>query len=380
MSGAAGGGHTIVIGGGLVGLTTCFELVDSGQRVTLIDPDPASGATHHAGGMLAPVAEVQYRQEPLFPLMLRSADLYPDLVERVSRHTDLPTGHRTEGTLVVAADRADARHLAELSEYQGGHGMTAERLTVRQARRLEPALSPQLAGAVSIPDDHQVSPRRFAAALLDALRNRGVEIIRERVLHLDGGDPCRAVHCEETVIDASESSVILCNGLGAAEVTGWYEGGNPLKLRPVHGDIMRVHVPEHLRPLLDRVVRGFVEDRPVYLIPRDDGTLGIGATSREDDRPLPRVGAVHDLLRDAGRLVPGIEECDFLEATVGARPGTPDDLPYLGRVGSNLIISTGYFRHGILLAALGARVGATLAAGGDDPDPALAACDPLRDR
>lgn len=369
--------RAIVIGGGLVGLVTCFELVEQGFTVTLVDPDPASGATRHAGGMLAPVAEVQYRQEPLFPLMLRSAALYPDLVERVGRDTALPTGHRTEGTLVVAGDRADAEHLADLSAYQEFHGMTAERLTVREARRLEPSLSPRITGAVHIPGDHQVSPRLFAAALLDALENRGVAILREKVTRLDGADPCRAVHCTDTVLDATDATVVLCNGLGAASVTGWYEGDHPLQLRPVYGDIMRVGVPAYLRPLLERVVRGFVEDRPVYLIPRDDDTLGIGATAREDDRPVPRVGAVHDLLRDAIRLVPGVEECDLLETTVGARPGTPDDLPYLGRVGGNLIVSTGYFRHGILLAALGARAVADLAQG-RTPDEDLTACAPLR--
>lgn len=354
--------RVIVVGGGIIGLATCFELVERGLDVTLIDPAPASGATHHAGGMLAPVAEVQYRQEPLFPLMQRSAELYPGLLERVSQWTDLPMGHRAEGTLVLAADRADARHLSDLSDYQELHGMTAQRLTLRQARALEPALTPRLAGAVYIPGDHQIAPRDFAIALLDALHNRGVTILQEKLTHIEN-DP--------------GVQVILCNGLGAADVTGWYQEANPLQLRAVYGDILRLGVPEHLRPLLDRVVRAFVEDRPIYLIPRSDGTLAIGATSREDDRAIPRAGAVHDLLRDAIRLVPGIQECDFLEASVGARPGTPDDLPYLGRVRDNLIISTGYFRHGILLAALGAQVAADLAIG-TTPDIDLADCHPLR--
>ncbi|MFC6145407.1 glycine oxidase ThiO [Corynebacterium nasicanis] len=342
-----------VVGGGLIGLATALRLADRGHEVTLQDPAPASGATHHAGGMLAPVAEVVYRQEPLFPLMLRSAELYPGLMGIVEKHTALPTGYRTEGTLVVAADRADATHLAELAEYQAGHAMSAERLPLRQARALEPALSPHLAGAVHIPGDHQVNPRLFAAALLDALTALSVPIVRTQADTLPAGP------------------VILANGLGAGAL---YPG---LKLRPVYGDILRLGVPTHLRPLLTRVVRGFVEDRPVYLIPRTDDTIAIGATSREDDRPVPRTGAVHDLLRDAGRLVPGIEECDFLEATTGARPGTPDDLPYLGKVNENLIVSTGYFRHGILLTALAADVAVHLVEG-TDPGIDLAACDPHR--
>src|SRR5699024_4096508 len=121
-------------------------------------------------------------------------------------------------------------------------------------------------------------------------------------------------------------------------------------------------VPESLQPLTTRVIRDFVEDRPIYVIPRDDGTVTIGATSRED-QPHPRTSAIHDLLRDAIRVVPGLEETEFLEATCGARPGTPDDLPYLGQVRDKLIVSTGYFRHGILLAALGARTAVQLATG-----------------
>jgi glycine oxidase len=343
-----------VIGGGLIGLATALRLADRGHAVTLMDPSPASGATHHAGGMLAPVAEVVYRQEALFPLMLRSAELYPGLIAVVEKHTGLPTGYRTDGTLVVAADRADSAHLGELSDYQSTHGMEVERLPLRQARKLEPALSPQLAGAVHIPGDHQVNPRMFAAAMLDALNNLGVAVVREKAAELP-----------------RDGQVVLANGLGAAAL---HDG---LRLRPVYGDILRLGVPDHLAPLLTRVVRGFVADRPVYLIPRTDGTLAVGATSREDDRPVPRTGAVHDLLRDAIRLVPGVEECDFLEATTGARPGTPDDLPYLGRVSGNLIISTGYFRHGILLTALAADVTLALVEG-DDPGIDLAACAPHR--
>lgn len=377
-------GSAIVIGGGLIGLVTCFELTERGVPVTLIDQAPGSGATHYAGGMLAPVAEVQYRQEPLFPLMLESATRYPSLIERVTQATDLPTGYRTEGTLIVAADRADARHLADLGDYQRFHGMAAEQLTARAARRLEPALSPRIAGAVAIPGDHQVSPRSLTTALLDILRQRGVDIIADQVTRLDGADPCRTVHCSEQSIDATGATVILANGLGAAQVTGWYEGDNPLRLRPVYGEIMNLKVPAHLRPMTSRVIRAFVEDRPVYLIPRDDGTLTLGATNREDDSTLPGVGAVHDLLRDALRLLPGLEECALLETGVGARPGTPDDLPYLGRVGANLIISTGYFRHGILLAALGAQVVADWVASdavespSSGPEIDLTACDPWR--
>lgn len=345
-----------VVGAGIIGLTTALTLADRGHSVTVHDPAPASGASHHAGGMLAPTAEVVYKQDPLFPLMRTAAEWYPELIALTARYTDLPTGYRTDGTLVVARDIADKTHLSELGEYQSRHGMAVDKLTVRQARKLEPALSPAINGAVSIDGDHQVQPRLFTRALLDACRSAGVTFTTDHVDSLDA-------------LEADQ--VVVANGLGASALVPG------LDLRPVYGDVLRVRVPQHQYPLLTRVVRGFVEDRPVYLIPREDGTLTIGATTREDGRDQPQVQGVHQLLRDAIELVPAVEECDFVEATAGARPGTPDDLPYLGRIDERTVVSTGYFRHGILLAAWGARVGAELV---DRQEPAidLSACDPRR--
>ncbi|MFZ2598031.1 glycine oxidase ThiO, partial [Corynebacterium casei] len=356
--------HALVIGGGIIGLSTCFEFQDAGFEVTLIDPDPISGATHHAGGMLAPTAEVQYQQQALVPLMKESAQLYPDLIRRVTQYTDLPTGYRTEGTLLIGADRADAQHLTELIDYIKAEELDIEALATRQARQLEPALSPRITKAAAIDGDHQLDPRLFARALFDAVLARGAQHVRDTVTTVTTIAES-ATHQAVTLnsgaqfeVDSSDV-IILAAGLGAAKITGWFEGEHPLQLRPVYGDVLRVRVPESLQPLTTRVIRGFVEDRPIYVIPRADGTVTIGATSRED-QPHPRTSAIHDLLRDAIRVVPGLEETEFLEATCGARPGTPDDLPYLGQVRRNLIVSTGYFRHGILLAALGARTAVQL--------------------
>ena len=336
-----------IIGAGIIGLVTAFELTERGKAVRLIDagtsdystaPDGTPlypAASHYAGGMLAPIAEVQFQQDALFPLMTASADAYPSLMERLSRATDLPTGYDTTGTLIVAADRADAEHLERTRTYYQDLNRPTSPITPSQARALEPLLAPRIAGAVSIPSDHQLYPRLMVRALKDALVRRGVTFSTERVTDPDTGD-------------------IICTGLGAT-LYGEYP------LRPVYGDILRLRTP---RPLLKHVVRGYVNSRPVYLIPRPDGELCIGATSREDQRTLP-----------------AIEECELLEANVGARPGTPDDLPIFGHRtrtdGTRQLVSTGYFRHGILLAALAGKIGAEVACGADIP-PAMKACDPAR--
>ena len=332
-----------------------MRLIDAGTSDYSTAPDGTPlypAASHYAGGMLAPIAEVQFQQDALFPLMTASADAYPSLMERLNRATDLPTGYDTTGTLIVAADRADAEHLERTRTYYQDLNRPTSPITPSQARALEPLLAPRIAGAVSIPSDHQLYPRLMVRALKDALVRRGVTFSTERVADPDAGD-------------------IICTGLGAT-LLGEYP------LRPVYGDILRLRTP---RPLLKHVVRGYVNSRPVYLIPRPDGELCIGATSREDQRTLPAIDGVHQLLRDAIRLVPAIEECELLEANVGARPGTPDDLPIFGHRtradGTRQLVSTGYFRHGILLAALAGKIGAEVACGADIP-PEMAACNPAR--
>ncbi|MDY3127795.1 MAG: glycine oxidase ThiO [Corynebacterium sp.] len=339
-----------IIGAGIIGLSTAVRLADAGHAVTVFDPVPVSGATAHAGGMLAPAAEVVYGQELLFPIMKEAKELYPELVELVAKYSNKETGFNSHGTIVVGADRADTTHLHELYNYQVASGMTVEKLTVSAARSLEPALSTRLAGAVRCSDDWQVIPTMFAEALIDTAHKLGVSFIAHKVYKTDKG-----------VVTADKSytfdQVIWAAGLDVPD----------LPLRPVYGEVVRVKVPDAMWPLTEHVVRAFVEDRPVYIIPRVDKTIAIGATSRENHQEFPPVECVWQLLRDANRVVPGIIDCGFLGVTTGARPGTPDDLPFLGRKDEHTVVSTGYFRHGILLAPFAAKHTLDIINGEDGP-------------
>lgn len=396
--------RAVVAGAGLIGLATAFELRRRGAAVSIVDPEPAGGATRAAAGMLAPIAETRYGQEPLYPLMGASGAEYSAFVERVAAASGLPTGYRTEETLVVAADAADAQALRELAAHQTAAGMAVESIPVRQARLLEPALAPRLAGAMRIASDRQIDPRLLAAALVAALDAPGVPTLDDvadpgparwypsRVSGLLVGERHReATGVQlETGEEVGGDVVVLATGLHAGATAGLPEDLN-LRLRPVHGDILRLRVPDSvLAPgeehLLTRTVRARVAERPVYLVPRTDGTVVLGATSREDGRDSVLAGGVHQLLRDARAVVPAIDECDVLEMLARARPGTPDDLPYLGGCSvPGLLISTGHFRHGVLLTPLASRLIAELATGLRDPridherdTDFLAATDPRR--
>jgi glycine oxidase len=176
------------------------------------------------------------------------------------------------------------------------------------------------------------------------------------------------------VVLASET-VVAC-GLDAARLGNLPEGLS-LPVRPVYGDILRLRVPEHLQPLLTSTIRGMVRGVPVYIVPRADGTVVIGATQREDGLSASTnavsAGGVYQLLRDAQVLVPAVAELELLEATARARPGTPDNAPLLGRVAGpsgnieGLVIATGFFRHGVLLTPIAAKIVGGLITGSSDP-------------
>lgn len=395
--------QVIVVGAGIIGLAAAFELRRRGADVTVIDPAPASGATRAAAGMLAPVSEAQYGQDALLPLMLASAREYPAFLTTVTENSALSTGHRVEETLVVGADPADARALADLAAHQRAAGLVVEVLTTREARRLEPALAPRLSSAVRIAGDHQVDPRRLAAALLDSLAQPRIT----PVIGAEHADPVRHVAERATGLvgdleqgvtgvrlangeQIGADAVVLANGTDCATIEG-LPSSLGLRLRPVHGDVLRLRVPDHvLAPgeehLLTRTVRGLVAGRPVYVVPRGDRTLVLGATSREDACTGVRADGVHQLLHDGRALLPSLGECEIEEAIARARPGTPDDLPYLGSTPvTGLYLSTGHFRHGVLLAPLAARLIAELVTGHRDPardhdadDTHLAATVPTR--
>ncbi|NNV09148.1 FAD-dependent oxidoreductase, partial [Geobacillus sp. MMMUD3] len=143
--------HVIVIGAGIIGLATAWELRGRGASVTLIDPAPGEGASYAAAGMIAPAAEIAWGQSPLFPLMRTSADLYPEFASRLTAETGHDLGETQTETLVCAGDRADLATLRDLRALQAEAGSEVELITGSRARDLEPALSPGVSGAVRIP-------------------------------------------------------------------------------------------------------------------------------------------------------------------------------------------------------------------------------------
>lgn len=381
---AAGSFDVVVIGGGVIGHGIAWEVHRSGRTVALVDDAPGTGASWAAAGMLAPVSELHYQEEDLLALMLEASRLWPEFAASLADGSAEGsadgggTGYLTTPTLAVGADAADRRALADLRTVQQASGLAVEPLTVREARSREPLLNPGISCAFDIPADHQVDPRRLLArigSLLDA-DSRFTAVRRRAAGLLWDGDRVAGVRLEGGG-ELTAGETIVANGLAAGELQG-LPSGLALPLRPVYGDILRLRVPARLQPLLRSTVRGLVRGVPVYIVPREDGTVVIGATQREDAPSEPgavSAGGVYQLLRDAQQLLPAVAELELLEATARARPGTPDNAPLLGRVAGpghgedleGLIIATGFFRHGVLLTPVAGAVCRALLDGQSEP-------------
>jgi glycine oxidase len=370
-------GHLLVVGSGLIGLAVAWRAAQAGLQVTLVDPAPAAGASSVAAGMLAPVTEVHHGEEPMLALTIAGARRWPGFAAALEDATGRSVGYEPAGTLLVAFDGDDRRALDDLHGFQQQLGLEVERLRSRDCRAREPLLSPRVRGGLLAHDDHQVDPRRVIAALFAGCRDLGVRTVHDEVVRIEhgGGRVRGAVLAEGPRIEAD--AVVVATGASLRRLEGLPPGTLPT-IRPVKGQILRLRAPEG-EPSLSGTVRGLVQGRPVYLVPRRDGELVVGATQEElgHDRRVT-AGGVRELLDAAATLVPGIDEFTLVETSVGLRPGTPDNRPVVGPTAvEGLLVATGHHRGGVLLAPITADAVTALLVG-DDPPPEMAVADPAR--
>ena len=358
-----------IVGGGVIGMSTAWQAADRGQRIALIDPEPAGGASRAAAGMLAPVTELHYGEEALLELNLAAARRYPSFVAELEDRTGIDVGYRTCGTLAVALDGGDRAVLDDLYEFQRSLGLTVDRLSGKDCRQLEPMLTPGVCGGLLVAGDHQVDNRRLLKALGAALRITGVDVVKQRVASIlvEGGRAAGVAVEGGSSIRAA--TTVLAAGCRTGEIAGLPPSLVPT-VRPVKGQILRLSVPPAYQPLLSRSVRGTVRGFPVYLVPRDDGELVVGATVEElgfDEQVT--AGGVYALLRDAVAIVPSLTELPLMETTARLRPGSPDNAPLVGGTDlPGLVIASGHYRNGILLAPVTADAVADIVTGGSAPD------------
>ncbi|KWT60416.1 glycine oxidase [Streptomyces albus subsp. albus] len=363
------------MGGGIIGLVTAWRAAQRGLRTAVADPAPGGGAAQVAAGMLAAVTELHYGEQTLLGLNLASARRYPDFAAELAEASGRDLGYRRCGTLAVALDADDRAHLRDLHALQRRSGLDSEWLSGRECRRLEPMLAPGVRGGLRVDGDHQVDPRRLAAALLAACERAGVVFHRTTAerLTVQRGRATGAELADGSRIAAGQ--IVLAAGSRSGRLAGVPEEVLP-PVRPVKGQVLRLRMPEGLPggvPFLSRTVRAVVRGGPLYLVPREDGELVVGATTEELGWDTTvTAGGVYELLRDAHELMPGITELPLVETRAGLRPGSPDNAPLLGPTAlPGLLLATGHHRNGVLLTPVTGDVLAAALTGGPLPEEAL---------
>jgi glycine oxidase len=361
----------LVVGGGIIGLVTAWRAAQRGFATAVLDPEPGGGAAQVAAGMLAAVTELHYGEETLLGLNLASARRYPEFAAELTDLTGHDLGYRRCGTLAVALDADDRAHLRELHTLQRESGLESEWLSGRECRRLEPMLAPGVRGGLRVDGDHQIDPRRLAAALVAACERSGVVFHRVRAERLTVvRDRATGVVTEDGTALAT-GQVVLAAGSLSGRLAGVPDAVVP-PVRPVKGQVVRLTVPARYAPFLSRTVRAVVRGSHVYLVPRENGELVVGATSEELGWDTTvTAGGVYELLRDAHELVPGITELPLTETRAGLRPGSPDNAPLLGPTDlDGLLLATGHYRNGVLLTPVTGDALAHALATGELPEEA----------
>jgi glycine oxidase len=364
----------VIVGAGLIGLACAWRAAERGMSVLVLERSaPGAGASGVAAGMLAPVTEADFGEEPLLRLNLSSRELWPAFAAELEARSGMPTHYRDSGALVVAADRDDAEELRRLHAFQRTLGLEAEWLSARECRRLEPGLAPRIGGGILAPQDGHVDPQAVLPALEAALESAGGELLSGAEVRSVDHDLGR-VSGVSTAAGASISAERVVVAAGAWSPSLDPIGSGP-PVRPVKGQILELRARAGASPPPERIVR----TPRCYLFARGDGRVVLGATVEEQgfDTTLT-AGGVYRLLEAAWEVFPEVEEMELAGARVGLRPGSPDNAPVIGPDGpEGLVWATGHYRNGVLLAPLTARAVAGLLADGTVPEE-LAPLSPAR--
>lgn len=346
----------VVVGSGIVGCAIARELAVRGMPCALYDDRPvAGGATQASAGILAPHVEAHERT-PMHDLCVRSLLLYDEWINAVRVESAVDVEYRRVGTLEVALDSAAAVRLRAAA---GRSGVVRVWLDSEVVRRQHLAVGDS-AGALFTAAHGYVAAAQLAAALAVSAQRHGAAVHRETVQRIDRIRSSLRVTTATGQVHAD--AVVLAAGAWTNAIAGV----RTPPVRPIRGQLV------HLGPL-EHSLATIVWGPECYIVPRTDGSLLVGATVEDvgfDERTT--AAGVRDLLDAACHLLPGAWGASFLDARVGLRPATPDELPVIGpdTEVDGVVHASGHYRNGVLLAPITARLIADWIADGTR-DPAF---------
>jgi glycine oxidase len=337
-----------IIGGGVIGGSIAFELASHKVAVVVLDgQQPGRESSWAAAGMLSPGPDSP-EAVPLVPLAKESMRLYPEFVSSVEEFSGRTIGFAGEGTLeIFPARQGDGERDRMVTEHRR-LGLAAEPIALDAARKLEKSLGPAARAAAWLPEEATLDPRLLMEALFVAARGRGVEIRANCAVTavLTQGNRVTGVMAGGEKISAN--FVVAAAGSFCGSIGGLAPFA---PTRPVRGQMVALRSGDVALRRVLRSPRG-------YLVPRADGRIIAGSTL-EDAGFQKHVtpSGIEKILDAALELIPGLAGAEIAETWAGLRPGTPDNLPILGPTDiEGLLIATGHYRNGILLAPVTAKL------------------------
>ncbi|MDP9237256.1 MAG: glycine oxidase ThiO [Chloroflexota bacterium] len=336
----------VIVGGGVVGLASAYELSRAGAEITLLEYGKTGmQATNAAAGMLAPLIEA-HDGSPMLRIGLRALRAYPALVDELERIAGFGLEFRPHGILKVAFDEAGLAELHRRVSWQRDFGLPIDALDAASCRELEPRLSRRVAGGVFSSSEGSVSSQLLALALERAAAAAGAVIHNGAPVtgFERAGDRVVAVRSRDRSFPCD--AVVLAAGARSGQIARLLRIHLPV--RPVRGQM--IALGGMLAP-----VQHIVWGPDGYLVPRANGLIFAGATVEEVGfRRRTTVAGVRAMRRMARTLVPQLASATVHFAWAGLRPGSPDGLPIIGPLPAypNVIAATGHYRNGILLGPL----------------------------
>lgn len=351
----------IVIGGGVIGCTIAWKLAQRGLRVTLLERGRIGcEASRAAAGMLSPQGENQ-TPGPFFDLCMRSRSMYRQFAEELTDTSGVDVEYKDEGTLFIVVEGENAGEKTRWTSWQLEAGLSLEKLTADEVRKSEPAITASVTTAILLPEEHQVENRRLMEALEVAMRRASVQVIEDTNVMALTAKRGRITGVASGRERFEAGTVVVAAGTWSSRLLEPL--GLDIKLIPARGQMIAV---KGATCPITRVLHS----SKVYLVPRRDGRIVIGATVEYAGfRKAVTVEAVNHLLGAAIELVPSLKHLEIVETWSGLRPDTSDHLPIIGPGGvDNLLLATGHFRNGILLAPITADLVSELVTSGHLPD------------
>jgi glycine oxidase len=340
--------RALVVGGGVIGLTSAFQLARGGWRVTLFDPTPGRGATWAAAGMIAPIAEIGPGEESNYELQSGALEAWRAFAKDLRDVSDRELSIVASGTVLLGWDGSDRRLVDQFAQVAADLGVVPRRVSRDEEPSMFDGVSARITDGLFIVGDAWIDPDQVVAYVSEANALLGVTVVEDAVVSVCGNDG----HVEAvTDADAFEGDVgILATGAFVLPRGAVTSGQHTV--RPIHGITVRVRgIDRSAQPM----IRSFVRGHMFYMVSRPGGYNVLGASSEERFEAGAQVGEVQRLLRDALDVVPALETAVVLETREGNRPASDDLRPFFEVLaGGRWAWSSGHFRHGVTLAPIAA--------------------------